>query len=135
MLRDDVRSIYRPGQVWGYRTRPCDEQSYLIVFKVDTAPELTNIVHICIEGVRVKDQLSRQWTVKTIGHLPIAEEALSASVTEMLGVTTQLPEFHEGYETWRTQFERSEAGYFTSPVADCVGLIAKTIEGATPMSV
>jgi hypothetical protein len=107
----------------------------LIVVKVDDALGLTNIVHICIEGVRVKDQLSRQWTVKTIGHLPIAEEALSASVTEMLGVTTQLPDFKEGYETWRTQFENSQAGYFTTPVADCVGLIAQAIEGATPMSV
>jgi len=135
MLRDDARSIYRPGQVWGYRTRPCDEQSYLIVVKVDDALGLTNIVHICIEGVRVKDQLSKQWTVKTIGHLPIAEEALSASVTEMLGVTTQLPDFQAGYETWRTEFEKSEAGYFTAPVADCVGLVTRAIEGATPMSV
>ena len=135
MLRDDARTIYRPGQVWGYRTRPCDEQSYLIVVKVDDALERTNIVHIYIEGVRVKDPLSRQWTVKTISHMPIAEEALSASVTEMLGVTTQLPEFHEGYETWRTSFEKSQAGYFTAPVADCVEMVAQAIESAAPMSV
>jgi hypothetical protein len=134
MLRNDARSIYRPGQVWGYQTRSRDEQSYLIVVKVDDALELTNIVHICIEGVRVKDPLSGQWTVKTIGHLPIAEEALSASVTEMLGVTTQLPDFHEGYETWRTNFENSQAGYFTAPVATCVEIVAQAIEGAAPMS-
>ena len=134
MLLNDVRSIYRPGQVWGYQTRPCDEQSYLIVVKVDDALELINIVHICIEGVRVKDPLSRQWTVKTIGHMPIAEEALSASVTEMLGVTTQLPDFHEGYETWRTNFENSQAGYFTAPVAACVEIVAQAIEGSAPMT-
>ncbi|HKQ73215.1 MAG TPA: hypothetical protein VJ810_05765 [Blastocatellia bacterium] len=135
MLRDDARSIYRPGQVWGYRTRPCDEQSYLIVVRVDDALELINIVHICIEGVRVKDPLSEQWTVKTIGHMPIAEEALSASVTEMLGVTTQMPDFQEGYETWRTNFDNSQAGYFTTPVAVCVDMVAQAIEGATPMAV
>jgi len=135
MQRNDSQSIYRPGQVWGYQTRPCDEQSYLIVVKVDDALELTNIVHICIEGVRVKDPLSMQWTVKTICHMPIAEEALSASVTEMLGVTTQMPDFHEGYETWRANFENSRAGYFKTPVAACVEIVAQAIEGATPMSV
>jgi len=134
MLRNDARSIYRPGQVWGYQTRPCDEQSYLIVVKVDDAPDLTNIVHICVEGVRIKDSLSRQWTVKTIGHMPIAEEALSASVTEMLGVTTQLPDFHEGYETWRTEFENSHAGYFTVPVAACVEIVAQAIECGASVS-
>ncbi len=134
LLLDNTQSIYRPGQVWGYQTRACDEQSYLIVVKVDDALGLTNIVHVCIEGVRVKDPLSGQWEVKTIGHLPIAEESLSASVTELLGVTTHLPDFQEGYETWRMRFANSQAGYFTVPVAACVGLLAQAIEGATPMS-
>ncbi len=134
MLRNEARSIYRPGQVWGYQTRPCDEQSYLIVVRVDDALELTNIVHICIEGVRVKDPFSKQWTIKTITHMPIAEEALSASVTNMLGVTTQLPDFQEGYEIWRTNFEKSQAGYFTAPVSECVDVVAQAIEGAEAVS-
>jgi len=134
MLRDEEQSIYRPGQVWGYKTRACDDQSYLIVVKVDAALDLTGIVHICIEGVKVKDPLTGQLEVKTIGHLPIAEESLSASVTELLGVTPHLPDFREGYETWRTEFENSRAGYFTAPVATCVEILAQAIEGAAPRS-
>jgi len=107
----------------------------LIVVKVDGGPGQDNIVHICIEGVRVKDPLSEQWTVKTICHMPIAEDSLSASVTEMLGVTTQMPDFYEGYEIWRTEFEKSQAGYFTAPVAECVEVVAQAIEGALPISI
>lgn len=132
MLNDDAQSIYRPGQVWGYQTRACDDQSYLIIVKVDVALELTSIVHICIEGVRVKDPLTGQWEVKTIGHLPIAEESLSASVTELLGVMPHLPDIRGGYDMWRTEFENSQAGYFTAPVAACVELLAQAIEGAAP---
>jgi hypothetical protein len=131
MLLNDTQSIYRPGQVWGYQTRACDEQSYLIVVKVDDELGQTNIVHVCIDGVRVKDPLSGQWEVKTISHLPIAEESLSASVTELLGVTTHWPDFQEGYETWRMEFDNLRAGYFAVPVAACVEILAKAIEGAT----
>jgi hypothetical protein len=131
MLLNDTQSIYRPGQVWGYQTRACDEQSYLIVVKVDDELGQTNIVHVCIDGVRVKDPLSGQWEVKTISHLPIAEESLSASVTELLGVTTHWPDFQEGYETWRMEFDNLRAGYFAVPVAAFVEILAKAIEGAT----
>src|SRR5262245_21639726 len=120
MFRNDGQSIYLPGQVWGYQTRPCDEQSYLIVVRVDDALGPANIVHIYIDGVKMRDPFSGEWKVEAIRHLPIAEESLSASVTELLGVTTQLPDFHKGYEIWRREFDNSRAGYFTAPVAACL---------------
>jgi hypothetical protein len=134
MSRKEATSSYREGQVWGYQTRHCDEQSYLIIVKVDAAPGPNDVVHISVEGVRIMDPHNGRLAVRTIGHIPISEEALSESVTEMLGVTTRFPDFHEGYEHWLSERNNSRAGYYTAPVAEIVEMIAQVMEGAAPIS-
>src|SRR5947207_3386083 len=73
MFKDTDKSEFKVGQVWNYRTRPGEENSTLVVLKVETAPGWKTIVHIGVTGVKLKTAKGIQ---DTVPHLPIDEAAL-----------------------------------------------------------
>jgi hypothetical protein len=45
-----------PGQIWTYKTRPAEADSHLTILKRETHPKLGTIVHISVDGLRMKNR-------------------------------------------------------------------------------
>jgi hypothetical protein len=125
---DATHPKYEVGQVWRYRTRPQEQDSTLVILKVEAYPKIGSIIHICVEGVKITNPELSGAPIKSIGHMPFGDAALDASVTERIGTRDELPPFTEGYQEWREAFEAGQAGMFIIPVAEAVSFIEQTLE-------
>jgi hypothetical protein len=111
-------SEFRAGQVWRYRTRTGEEASRLVVCRVEPNDQLGRIIHIHVEGVAITSPASPDGVSHVVGHMPFAEENLRESVMTVEATRTQLPDYEEGYNTWKAAFDSGNAGIFTISVAD-----------------
>jgi hypothetical protein len=113
---DTDQSRYEPGQIWKYETRPGEEDSTLTIVKVESYPELGVVIHIAVENVQMQNPHAPNGISETIRHMPFTEKAIDDSVTELLGVASELPDYEEGYQNWR----ENQGGIFTITVAEAV---------------
>ena len=121
MLVDTTASRFHVGERWRYRTRPREEDSLLTVLKVEAHPRLGVIVHVSVDGLRIKNPHAPTGFSRKVGHMPMAEQALEGSVTALVKTEADLPAFAEGYRLWRSGFDEGKAGTFTCSVADALG--------------
>jgi hypothetical protein len=110
---------YRPGQVRKYRTRPAETGSRATILRIDSAPPTGYIVHVALDGLAIRSPQNRDGVAKTISHLPFSEAAIDGSLTE-LDREGPVPDFREGYQTWRDAFDQHKAGVWTVSVAEVV---------------
>lgn len=124
-LRKAQNSAFHAGDLWQYQTRPHETDSTLFVWRVETLPDGTNVVHIKLQGLKIPSSLVPGDLTEVAEHLPISETALSGSVTRKIAGGEALP-LPEGYDEWRREWERGRAGIFTTSPAE----IADFLEGA-----
>ncbi len=106
----------RAGQRWTYRTRAADTESTLVIGKLDKKLAKPTIVHISVEQVDVPSAGGRS----SIGHLPFAEEAIKASLLELVEDGCAPDEnFGNGYAQW----QQANGGAFETSVAETLDLI------------
>jgi hypothetical protein len=105
-----------PGQVWTYKTRPEEEASRIVICRLEVDPNLGQIVHIHVSGVRLKNKHAPGGFSKQIAHLPYAGDALRQSLTKLESTMAVLPAFEDGYQEWRTAFDKGKAGVWTASV-------------------
>ena len=117
MLHTVKNDKYKPGQVWNYHTRQYEAGSTLTIVKTESGDKLGNIIHIHIEGVRMKNPHDKLGLSSVISHLPCSEEAINESVVSIVRETALLPNFEEGYREWREAFDARQAGVWGIPVA------------------
>ena len=120
---------YQPGQVWKYRTRASEPDSRATILRVDAPPDLGYIVHIAVDGLSIQSPQSPEGVAETVSHLPFSEAAISDSLTE-LERTGPVPDFREGYQTWRDAFDQHEAGVWTISVADAIAAMESILSGS-----
>lgn len=143
-LRADAQEMeekYRPGQKWSYKTRPGEEDSYLVVLKVDKDPQLGNIVHVALRKLKMKNELTPDGSVsENVNHMPFSQAALDKSGLKLLEEKTDLPAFAEGYRMWREAFDAERAGVYSITVAEAVAVMEaalnqrKTVVAVAPDS-
>ena len=124
----DLIKVYKPGQVWTYKNRKGEEDSYLTILKVEEYPEAGTAIHVAISNVNIIGTRSGEFYGHTISHIPFSREALDDSVTELKKETSALPDFEEGYNDWKEQFEKGNAGIFSITVAEAIGFTETTLE-------
>lgn len=117
---------FQEGQVWKYKTRKNETESVLIILKVEKEAEEIR-VHIAIDKAKIKNPRSNSGFTQTISHLPFSYKALDESVIELLHQNTELPDFSEGFNTWKQAFLQARAGVFSIPVAEAVDYVERTI--------
>jgi hypothetical protein len=113
-------SRFRAGQKWAYQTRHGEEGSTLTVLKVEPDPKLGEIVHIAIDGIKIK---APQGVRTHLEHTPISAKALEGSVTRVVVEKVPLPDFAEGYAQWKA----ARGGVFTIGVAKIVDAIEQSL--------
>ncbi len=109
----------KPGQVWKYDTLQGNEESRLIILKLEDYGQKGLYAHIAITQLQVNNESS----MTGISHLPFTQEAVIQSVTELEGTIDPLPEFMEGYLMWKEAFDKEEGGVFTAEVKEVIKIL------------
>lgn len=116
----NTMQAFAAGQVWAYNARPGEEASRIVVCRVETDPKLGEIVHIHVNGVRLKNKRAPGGSSDQIGHMPYSGEALRKSVTKLESSAGALPPFEDGYQEWRRAFDQGKAGVWTGAVSEAL---------------
>lgn len=111
---------FAAGQVWTYNTRPEEEASRIIICRVEADSKLGQIVHIHVNGVRLKNKHAPGGSSDQIGHMPYSGEALRKSLRNLESTGAALPAFEDGYQEWRGAFVKGKAGVWTAPVSEAI---------------
>lgn len=109
-------SNLQEGQVWAYTTRPGESDSTLTVLKIEQYKDLGQVIHVRIDGIRMRNPIKGN-IVTDIPHIPFRSAAVQRSVTKLLHESSSLPNFKEGYDTWRQAYYAGKAGAFETDVA------------------
>ncbi|MDG4654879.1 hypothetical protein [Chryseobacterium arthrosphaerae] len=120
---------YSVGQEWNYKTRPTEKSSILKILKIEEYPETGKVIHISISGLKIKNPASPTGYAENLSHIPISEEALNKSVTNLKSETDKKPDSLEmdGYSYWKREFDKGDAGIFTIPVSEIISSMEKSI--------
>ena len=127
LLTETEESLFKPGQVWSYKTRPGEEGSLLTVVKVNTTSKLAVVVSVYVDGLKVKNPGRPNGFNGEITHMPLSEKILKESVTGLIRVTTQFPNYENGYQEWKNEYENKDAGSFGVQVSEAIGFIEDAI--------
>jgi hypothetical protein len=124
---EGVKSKYKVGQVWSFKSRPSEPNSKLTIVKIASDGKLGNIIHVQVDSVKIKTSTKSEKYTHLVSHMPFSEAAIDSSVTEKLGEVTELPDFQKGYTEWRTSFRAGKAGIFSIPVGKSVEYMETTM--------
>ena len=130
LLTDTAKSRFQVGQVWSYKTREGEEDSRVIVVKVEEDLKGQVIVHLYVKGVAVKNKRAPNGVSEFISHLPMSETAVSESVVNLESTTGDLPGWEKGYRAWLGEYKKGEGGVWSIPLAEAVSVIEKTINSS-----
>ena len=119
---------YKVGQVWTYKTRKGEENSYLTILKIEDYPKAGVAIHIAIDKLNIKGPRTGKFYGHTISHMPFSLTALDKSVTNIKKESSDLPRFQEGYNNWKESFVKGDAGIFSITVAEAIEFIETTLD-------
>jgi hypothetical protein len=122
--RNSVRP-FAPGQVWTYYTRPGEESSRMVICRVESDPRLGEIVHIQVNGIRLKNKHAPAGFSGQIGHMPYAADALRKCLVNLEVEGAALPSFESGYGEWRSAFDQGKAGVWTASISEAIAGMEK----------
>jgi hypothetical protein len=111
---------FAAGQVWAYHTRSGEESSRIIICKIETDPKFGRLVHVAVVGLKLQAPKSPTGMADSIRHMPFTEQALRDSVTDVVGLTKDLPPYQAGYMEWRAAVEKGAGGVWAMQVKDAV---------------
>ncbi len=120
-LTEAAHSMFKPGQVWAYKTRLGEEKSLLTVVKVDSDPRMGNIVSVYLDGLQLMDTSGNSTYRTVIPHMAFAENTLKESVTRLIKAGADLPNYEEGYQAWLSEFNSGGGSVFVVPVSKAIG--------------
>lgn len=116
MLVNATDATLKEGQTWAYTTRQGESGSTLTVLKIEQYKDLGQVVHVRIDGIRMRNPVKEN-TITDIPHLPFHASAIRRSVTKLVRNSAPVPSFKEGYDIWKQAYEAKRAGAFETDVA------------------
>lgn len=118
---------YSEGQVWSYKTRAGEENSTVLINKIEADEKFGRIYHISVSDVRVKNPRIAGGLSKELPHFPVSEETMEKSLVKLIDKRSPNPDFIEGYNTWKAAFDAGKAGIFTIPISEIVAFVEEAI--------
>ncbi|WP_299124397.1 hypothetical protein [uncultured Winogradskyella sp.] len=125
--KNENTSELKSGQIWKYNTRKGEEKSRIVILKVEDYGKRGEIVHIAVNGLKIKNKHIEGGISKEIGHLPFDKEAIIKSLTELESTTDELPDFMDGYLQWKEAFDSGKGGVFTIEVKEAVDFVDQSM--------
>ena len=114
------------GQVWAYNTRLGEEQSTLVIDKVEDGAKLGRIYHISVSGIQIK--IGANTFANELPHLPVSLQTLKLSCTKLLRQAAPNPNYLPGYRIWKEAYEAGRAGIYTIPVSEIVTVTEMSLQ-------
>lgn len=109
---------FKVGQVWKYHNRDGEDASTFTILKIEIYNVTKDtIIHIRIDNVKM---YSSNGHTETVEHLPCSAASVSQSSREMIGIKTQVPDFAEGYASWKKAWDEGKGGYLTAELKDVI---------------
>jgi len=106
-----------PGQQYNYETRENEKGSYITILKVEEGREKgKKIIHIRVDGIKMKNPQQKEGSAKEMPHMPFSEEALLKSKLKFRQFTGDIPDFSGGYNEWKN----ANGGVFTITVSEAI---------------
>ena len=102
------------GQKYSFDIEGSHPNPHFIICKIDKDYG-KEIVSIYIGGLKFKNPSSPSGFGETINHVPVDIESLKSAKIELISDNVAIPDYVEGYNSWREVFESGEGGYFTIP--------------------
>ena len=124
---DTQDSEFKVGQVWNYKTRAAETNSTLTICKVEVVGKLGKVIHVSIADVKVKSPQNKDGFATKIAHLPFAESAIKQSVSNLVKEGVALPDYREGYDSWRNAVEGGKGCIWTISVAEAVAAMESVL--------
>ncbi|WBO85155.1 hypothetical protein [Hymenobacter yonginensis] len=122
---------FKVGQIWKYDTRLGEENSVIKILKVEKYDSSGIVIHIYVNGLKVKNPHNPTGFSDEIGHLPLSKDALLRSVTTLVSECNKLPDYKGGYSTWKEVFDNNKGGIFSIAVKDAVKYVEEAMIDAT----
>lgn len=121
---------FKEGQIWKYNTRIGEENSTLTILKIEKYEKDGIVIHIYVNGLKVKNPHKPTGISDEIGHLPLSKEAILKSVTTLVSENNKLPQYEEGYNSWKDAFDNNKGGIFSITVQEAVKYVEETMSNA-----
>ena len=118
------------GQVWEYKTRAGEDESTLLINKVEDDPKLGHIYHISVSKVLLK--AGPGVFTNQLPHLPVSKQTLELSCTKLVGRSEPNPMYLPGYTMWKQAFDAGGAGIYTISIAEILDLAEKMLQKQQP---
>jgi len=110
-------SKFRPGQIWQYKTRSGEGQSFLTILRVESLPKVGTIIHIRVDKVRLRNCTGGP-EPDNFQHMPFTRDAMERSVTKLEREDSKIPDYKDGYSEWHNAC----GGVYTITVAEAVAV-------------
>jgi hypothetical protein len=123
---NDEKIGFESGQLWKYETREGEEDSRLLILKIENYENNEVVVHIAVFDVKISEDAKNGLKLDHLQHLPFSEESLRESVVELNSSNNDLPDYYEGYNLWKKAFDEGKAGVFTVSVKEVVDIIEES---------
>ena len=117
---------FKVGQIWQYDTRKDEEESRVVILKVDKT-ETEIIVHVSVIKAKIKNPQKDGEISNDIGHLPFSRKSIEKSLTKLESSNNELPDFMDGYNQWKEAFDSGRGGIFTISVKEAVDYVEQTM--------
>ena len=121
---------FKVGQIWNYETRKGEENSKIEILKVEKYKKDGIIIHIYVNGLKVRIPNKSSGISDEIGHLPLSKDAVLKSVTTLVSENNELPDFMEGYKNWKNAFDNNTGGIFSISVKEAVQYVEETMSNS-----
>lgn len=118
---------FKVGQIWKYNTRQGEENSTLTILKVEKYDSIGLVIHISIDGLKLKNTQEPEEFYHDIQHLPFSREAILTSVKTLVSEDNKLPDYVDGYNNWKESFDKKKAGVFSIAVCDAIKYVEETM--------
>lgn len=86
--------------MWRYKTRSGESGSVLHVLKVEEVETLGIVVHIAVDGIRLRNPRAPEGFSRGLPHMPFSPSVLDESVIGLLREKGPLPDYQAGYDRW-----------------------------------
>lgn len=125
-LQTYAHESFSPGQTWEYKTREGEEDSRVVIGKINTFDTTGPIVHVNLHGLKMEDLLPPCGDGEMIWHAPIELKKFSESVVRKIDDNGELYRFQEGYTDWLLSFQKGEIILFSSTLSELVDAVEAT---------
>ncbi len=71
---------FKVGQIWKYQNRTNEDNSTITILKVEKYNDNEIVIHIYVNGLKIKNELRPNGISEEIGQLPMSKESMNKSV-------------------------------------------------------